>query len=314
MLEGIVSRQHFLPAALVGRFSTAASYPIRDRPVWVTRRGSARAYVQKAENLAALDDFYTVEVSPFVGDDPGSRPLAIDEMWTHVEQSLTDIIDAADAAVTTGLMQAGRWATFIEFLAQILARTPDFDRRFVERFGGPGVAPELVADRDNINAVRLIEIQRLRAAFLYGSWYFIRFPVGSLVQNDRGYAGTADRDTGTTGLCFPLRHDLAVTVLTSVEPNQLITVDDAYYVPVGSNVFDAAAAESLGPLVAEWADSEIYGPSEPIVRAASLGFQREPPPVGPEDAFGHSSKWLREHENDYFTLLAQISTTPSPST
>jgi len=305
-------RQHFLPAALVGRFSAATSYPVRERPVWVCRRDSAEPYVQKADNVAALEDFYTVEVSPFVGDERGARPFAIDEMWSHIEQSLNEIVDAADAAVTTRIVEAGKWAMFIEFLSQVLARTPDFDRRFAERFAGTGDLLDLAASRDNINAVRLIEIQRMRAAFLYGRWYFVRFPNESLVQNDRGYAGTADKDTGATGCLFPLRHDLAVTVLNSVEPIELSVIGDTYYVPVGSNVFDADDAASVSLLIAASAGSEIFGPSKHVVKAASSGFARERPEEGPELLFGHTSRWLRDHELDFFNFLTHIATPPCP--
>jgi hypothetical protein len=87
-------------------------------------------------------------------------------VWTDIEQSLDGIIEAAAAALVTGIIEAGKWARLIELLAQILVRTPDFDRRFSERFAGMGEAFDIATSRDNINAVRLIELQKMRSAFL----------------------------------------------------------------------------------------------------------------------------------------------------
>jgi hypothetical protein len=69
--------------------------------VWVCRRDSAEPYVQKADNVAALEDFYTVEVSPFVGDERGARPFAIDEMWSHIVPE--------PGGLTRGSVVASRW-------------------------------------------------------------------------------------------------------------------------------------------------------------------------------------------------------------
>lgn len=151
----------------------------------------------------------------------------------------------------------------------------------------------------------------MRAAFLYGRWHFLRFPSESLVQNDRGYVGTGDNETGATGCLFPLRHDLAVTVLSSVESYEVAFVDGTYYVAVESNVFDTSAAEELRESVAEWADSEIYGPSKEVVKAAAVGFRRERQDGGPELLFSHSSEWLSDHELDFFDFLTQIETPPA---
>jgi hypothetical protein len=269
-------------------------------------------YVQRAENVAAREDFYAVHISPFVGDEPGSRPSAIDDLWSSSEQMLGALIDAARGATTTSLMPARAYAAFVDFLAQLLARTPDFDRRFVARFSGAtDDLLELVSNRDNVNAVRTIEIQRLRPAFLYGRWHFVTFPASSLVLNDRGYAGTGDNITGATGLCFPLAHDLAVTVLSSTEPVDLIELDGAFYVALGATRFSASDATSLGTLVVAWAPEEIYGPSREVVAAASIGFQDDANLFGPELVFGHSGEWLHEHETDYFRFLGQIGEPPS---
>jgi hypothetical protein len=219
--------------------------------------------------VAALEDFYTVYISPFVGDKAGEHPSAIDDLWSDAERSLGALIDAAAAATTTHLMPAQAWAAFVDFLAQLLARTPDFDRRFVNRFAGAGSLLDLVSARDNVNAVRTIEIQRLRPALLYARWYFATFPAGSLVLNDRGYGGTGDSLTGATGLCFPLRNDLAVTVLSSSDPVDLVELDGTFYVGVGATKFGTADAASIGTLMAAWAPEEIYGTSREIVSAVS---------------------------------------------
>ncbi len=58
--ERKLAKHHYQPAALIGGFSADSSRSLRERVVWVRRRGMSRAFYNSAENLGYVRDLYTL--------------------------------------------------------------------------------------------------------------------------------------------------------------------------------------------------------------------------------------------------------------
>jgi hypothetical protein len=54
------TRQHFLPAAFIGRFSTATTGRTRRRRVWTVRRASTEPELVSAQDVGFRWDLYTL--------------------------------------------------------------------------------------------------------------------------------------------------------------------------------------------------------------------------------------------------------------
>lgn len=57
------TRQHYLPACIIGRFSDRTSGALRKRTVYVMRRGQKEIFTQKAEALWGADVFLNGHVT-----------------------------------------------------------------------------------------------------------------------------------------------------------------------------------------------------------------------------------------------------------
>ena len=113
---------HYLPATFLASFSSQ---------ILQSRRKSLLAVGDvlqkqdprwdKAENLAAINNFYTIE-----HDDP----RIIDKIWLEFESEFDRAIDA----LITGHITAIDWArTLVPFVAAMLVRGPDFNTRHESR-------------------------------------------------------------------------------------------------------------------------------------------------------------------------------------
>lgn len=291
------ARQHFLPAAFIGGFSTDGTGRGRERLLWVARR-DGRIFREKAENLAYERHLYTLKAG--IGQDP----MVVDRHLSAAEPRLGAAIDALQQA---GWLSAGHWQTLVSFITSLFVRGPEFSDRFESRWP-LGMLEMLSAD--NTTMARVLEQQRLFAPVMYASWRALRSST-PIVTNDLGYLPTLDSSTGRVGYNVPLRKDLTVGVFagpgnTMVWRNGTWAID----IPVRSMASDLT--RDLNRHVACNALNEIYGATRDAVEHARAGFHDEEQPphgCGP-GLLVPSGKALRDHEWDYMTMLSATAKPP----
>ncbi len=293
-----VPRQHILPAAYLGGFSQSEDGRLRERPIWVARR-EGQLFCRSAESVARREDHYTLDEPITFGEEGPS--LIVDELWSGSEGAPQETPDELEAAAATGVMQLRSWLMAVELLSQFFIRTPAYDER--QERGSQDSGLEL--SRDEINGSRLLNLQRLRPAVLHASWTVRRAPSGELVTNDCGYMHSYETSSDSVGCAFALRRDLAVILFPDKEQRPILKNGD--WLGVGIRQNDDLSADDVRSFNSAMAAHrpEIFGPTEAVVSSARLGFERaEVLPLGAEPLIpDEGSRWLREHEFDWFTLL-----------
>ena len=87
----------------------------------------------------------------------------MDSVWGGYESRFAVALDG----LISGSLDAAIWLrVLVPFVAGVLVRGPDFNHRFTRRTQGFQFTP----DKDNINSVRLLELQRLLAPVLAARW------------------------------------------------------------------------------------------------------------------------------------------------
>ena len=240
-------RQHYLPAAVIGRFASGPTLTAaRDRRVWVLRRNGTIA-MHAAASLAYQNNLY----------DAGAD-FNIDNLWVHYEQNVNPAIDAL-LWQFPGPYQIDSWAHVATYIASNFARTPDFPAQLNRRFGHtPGGVLDHILTRENANRVRFLENFRVSAAVARAHWRILHSPTHPLILNDRGATAMYDPRRKALGYVIPLRPNLAAMLSRGPYDKPILWLDGTWRIDLADGILGDDQAHSLN--IATWAQCrrEVY--------------------------------------------------------
>lgn len=303
-------KQHFLPAAFIGRFSEAQTGASRKRQVWVVRRGEQRPHKSAARRVGFALDLYTL-IDPSELD-----ATLIDQMWSTVEATLPEALDDLVAG-RDGKMAARPWAqTLVPFFASLFVRGPEFTRRFETRLRDAlgDSYEEAVRNPDNTNFARLIELQRLYAVVMRAEWRVVHFAEDArLITSDVGYSLTRDLDDDRIGYAIPIDEHTAAALFPGSGRPRLWWRDGSWIAgPITHIDMPAAAGADLNRATAASGIAELYGPTpESLADARDLIATEDAAAVGPLYLTADGAS-LRDSEMLWFELLTRLDAPPDP--
>lgn len=181
-----MTKQHFIPAAFLGRFSLDKGPLLRHRRVWVANREPHRAYISRTEGVAAIGGFYDLQ-----GDIRGLAKGAVDSVWTKYERRLTFALDEL-SDIAPPSMSANVWLrAAVPFITSLFVRGPHFAQTQLKvdtlgHISSHFNEPHLYSD--SINMSRNLAIQRYLAPIMASDWTVIHAPLGTqFMTTDVGY-------------------------------------------------------------------------------------------------------------------------------
>jgi hypothetical protein len=295
-------RQHYLPAAYLGRFSWKTSKRPRNRPLWVRDLRSRRPYIRSAEDVAWELGLYDVR------DDSLGQAGTADVTWGY-ERQLSRAIDALEDKRSP--LDGRLWlCALVPFVASLFVRGPDFPEEHEQRLT-PGVRETIGgSSRDNGTAARLIQFQELLAPVMAAEWHVAHFPADvDLITNDIGYsvASTPDGE----GYVVPLSRTTALVILGSSSRTVLKWENGAWIAPIDHRPLPAQEVPRLRMALGNFARLSVFGPTEAAVvqGAAKLGTA---PKESDSILLGGSATGvdLECHLYDYFRVLSALRQSP----
>lgn len=207
-------KQHFMPAALIGQFSFEnphSSTTLRKRKVYVRFRKSFDIMELSASVILKEKSFYTIQDETI-----GLQNDSIDNIWDEVEPMLPKMIKRLSVVYAKNIMPSDLFIYFAEFCTQLIVRNPSFNENFDSRinsFFDYDSLEELglISVKDNTNASRIMEIQRLRPLFLYSDVSLLKASKNThFINNDVGYVIGPDQVVQRATITFPLTPELAI--------------------------------------------------------------------------------------------------------
>jgi hypothetical protein len=235
-------RQHYLPAAVIGRFGTGdALTPTRERKVWVLRRNGTAA-LQAATSIAYQNNLYAADAD-----------FNIDDLWFYHERNFNPAIDAIFRD-SPGPYAIDSWARVATYVASNFARSPDLPDQHTRRLGvnfGD-------ASRENTGVIRFLETFRVSAAVARAHWTIIQSPEYPLILNDRGGTAMYDPKRNAHGYVIPLRRNLAAMLSRGPHDKPILWLDGAWRIDLPAGIISDEQARSLN--AATWAQCrrEVY--------------------------------------------------------
>src|SRR5829696_8082619 len=157
---------HYLPATFLASFSLDSAPPSRrKRRLYVGDKQEDRVYRTSAAKVAAIRNLYTLVATEYDTE-------MVDKIWTDYERNL----HKAMTLLIGGEVDAETWVrVLVPFVACMLVRGPDFDKRFERRISALGIDTEAGhVSKDNTNHARLLELQRLLGPVVVAKWVVLR--------------------------------------------------------------------------------------------------------------------------------------------
>lgn len=295
---------HYLPATYLASFSNdTLTLPRRHRKISIGDKNDGRIFSTSVANVAAINNLYTLSAT-------GNDPELIERIWAKCETDLDEAINL----LITGEISAKSWIrVLVPFVACMLVRGPDFNKRFELRIRALGVDPEgQQMSRDNTNGARLLELQRLLGPITVSKWVVIRVRGQEpLITNDLGYAPFMNPNTGDTGIAIPLNlyHVLAV-----IPRNQgrIVLVKSGKWVPNIEYVDNLSDNhEELNKALSSIAQRYIFGPDDLTVGKWLQSSEVSPFPPEPVEFGFITDPLARAHEFTWHRLAATLERDPS---
>lgn len=285
-------RQHYLPATLLGGFSTDVGPVARHRKIWAGDRRSGRVFCA-AINQVALESFF------YEGHDPEDTQRT-EKHFQFVESRLSDAI--AKLIDRTRRLDAAVWLhVLVPFAAGALVRSVDFGYRYSRR--GPG----LPANRANTNGSRHFELQRLLALVTVAEWIVWHFDEPIAVP-DTGWFGGMGIQLGNTGILIPLdsRHALHIRPLS--RRAVLKRHSEVWSAPIAHREMNETAHKWILETTMRSAVRYVFAQDRSIVDGLLRLRQRDSTPILDPHTFGFLSdtKLAREYEFTWHRLALAI--------
>ncbi|MGX7680670.1 DUF4238 domain-containing protein [Jatrophihabitans sp. DSM 45814] len=190
-----MARDHYLPAAFIGRFSDDTAGARRDRQIFVRRRDQTEVFSTTPSKIARVHDLYTMSKD----DGP---PDSVDEIWQAYESKIGPALD--DLCNGKGISLNVWLRVLVPFITSKFVRGKDFDERFRRRPVIQTLQGTSVVEQD-FNRARMMELQRLLAPVMAARWVVIHKTGGApFLCNDLGLSATSDPSTGAQGWAVPL--------------------------------------------------------------------------------------------------------------
>lgn len=253
-----MAKDHYIPAALLGRFSDAQSGRLRDREVRVVSRHTAPR-TARASAVGYKKDLYNVDRDTFAA----TQGRAIDNLWEAYEPKLPAVLDA----LIDGTLTASDWIrVLVPFVAATSARDRSYASRVEARLEQEGLDdlqtdfPGLL-DKTNLNLNRAVEMNRFAARAIMCDWYVYEAD-GDLVIPDVGFGFDLmdpfeDKDVVALALPVGRRHVLELVP----RPNRVVAsrCGGDWKVPIYHQPAAATAADLNRSLLVGCAQDFVAG-------------------------------------------------------
>ena len=196
------TRQHYLPASVIGGFGLARSSALREALVAVRRKGSLEVTMATAESVAYERGLYTLQNPP-----PGINADDLDNLWT---QSLEPPVPGAIERLAARMASSADEAAILAYVASLGVRHPAYFRRIAQQHAtAAGLPPP---NRDVLQFLRVAGLKNAVPQVSNLRWRVLEpRPDGPrFILGDMGFSIITEQGVGENGLLVPLGPWLAL--------------------------------------------------------------------------------------------------------
>jgi hypothetical protein len=300
---------HYLSATYLASFSFDSNPVRRERRLWAADRCTGRLFQTPASKLCAARDFYTAR------GNLGWDSRSVDRALAGHERRLSNAIDG----LIDGTIDANVWLTLVLFVASLMVRSSDFERRFVAR---PGIRevyrrfPHAYGrdGRDNTNFARVLEQQRLFPSVISARWVLLETSGNVvLITNDIGYTPFFDQERNETGIAIPVG-PMHILMIAPTMKRVIVQAKEGRWRPcIERGTLLDSDSRLFSDCIADAAQRFVIGPSEESVRRYAVAQKVRPLMPEPAMLGFFSGPLARDHEMIFLHLCSALAKPPDGS-
>jgi hypothetical protein len=297
-----MAKDHYLPAAFIGRFSLSTATRIRERAVWT--------YNSKAKKLLLVAPSAIGHRKGLYNTSDGNTV----DKWKYEDQLgrvLDSLAHADDITLDDWIHVA------VPFAAGLFVR----GREFNERYESMPLINELqksgLISPDNTNVSRILRLQRQLAPVAAARWVVLHNQGGlPLVSNDLGLVLTQNLENGEAGWAIPIDTKTILGIFPRKFREIATYRDDRWYADIEHLYPNPTTFSGFNHQIARSATEFIFGPDEDSVKALTKYVDGEGPdlPIVMEAPWSKmfSREELIAHEADWRAVasIANLNLTP----
>jgi tetratricopeptide (TPR) repeat protein len=297
---------HYLPATYLARFSLdIKKKDRRKRIIFVGNKDNNKFYPCSVGDAGAINNLYSVI-------DRENHSQIIDDLWSGYEANLNKAIDS----LKNKKLDAKIWIRIlVPFVACMLVRGPDFDKKMTDRLDEMGFdedSPYL--SKTNLNYARAFELQRLLGPISVAKWIVAEIEGDELlITNDLGYCRFFNPFFEESGMAIPLGQKHVLMIIPRDEGDILNYVDERWAPIIYYTKLPLDNHLDLIQTLVSTAQRFIFCPSESIVKKYVSSGNYDPTLIEPSEigfitgrnAVAHEFTWHRlasSVENEIFEL------------
>lgn len=293
-----MSKDHYLPASLIGRFSASEATPARKRRVIVAPVGRDGVFPQLAEDIGFISSLYTTAVPV-----TSSESTSVDQAMNGYEPRLPHTLDAVCNGQTITLEEWLR--VLVPFVASLFVRGHDFKPRFESRPVVNRLMRAGLVFSDNTNSARLLEMNRLLALVICPRWIVIHCDSTlNCITNDLGLTGSRHVVTGETGWVIPINRSTVIQIVPANERPVAYWMGDVWGPIFEHQLIATPEVDSLNRSLAHLATKWIVGSDEPTVArygaAKGMGSDQG---IVVKDMWPQSNRVRLAHDDEWYRLV-----------
>ncbi|MGL4340454.1 MAG: hypothetical protein ACRCSP_08560, partial [Rhodoglobus sp.] len=185
-----MAKDHFVPAALLGRFSVDETGPARRRRLAVVRRGVPQAHQATAEAIGFANKLYDVDFDTSLSK---HGPRFVDALWDDYEPRLPRALDL----LSEDRCDLDHWINvLVPFVASLLVRDRFYGERLTHAHQGEinekSPLDAIAFGDSNINLNRILHRNGIMGRLMVSRWLILEVE-DDLCTSDLGYAFECDQ-------------------------------------------------------------------------------------------------------------------------
>ena len=297
-----MAKDHYLPAAFIGRFSTNKSKRGRKRPIWVRSSKTDKILHTIPEEIGHEDGLYNL--------DNGS---SIDK-WSY-ESQLNRVLDSVAAGERITLDDYVRVA--VPFVTGLFVRGKEFNKRYEAMPTINHLMAAGLLNKDNTNGSRSIRLQRMLAPVMGARWVVLHSNADvPIISNDIGLVRTKDLSNGDFGWAIPLDSRTILGIFPKKFDRIASYESGTWYADIAHEYPDQNIFQTLNQEIGKAANEFIFGATEDSIKNVQISQEKEPLDLAMVMEGGWNKTLSRyeyiAHEYEWYYLAAITNLNLSP--
>lgn len=250
-----MAKDHYLPAAFIGRFSQDTSGALRNRHIWVNNGKAGKILSTTPSSIGYKKGLYALKNGSDI------------DKWNYeglLNRVLTDISNSKQISLDDWLRVA------VPFVTGLYARGKEFNKRYEAIPTIKHLTEQNLVNPDNTNGARAMRLQRLLGPVTAARWVVLHSTAKTpIITNDLGLTLTKNLADGDIGWAIPLDRQ---TVL-GIFPRKLRNIGswdgERWYANIEHLHPVPEVFSGINVEIAKSASEFVFGPTRESVKAVT---------------------------------------------